>query len=307
MNINPQFAYIRLERGGKRPVDRWQGTSRAAITDVDQWIADGYNLGVRTGPLSLVFVVDVDVDKETRKASPEWRALMAEHGVPKTMMVKTPSGGIHFYFEWDRQLLVKNDQGLAICKGVDIRGGGGYVVAEGSTAYSSHTGTTGEYRRINDLPILPAPDWLLDKLRVREEQKKARQEHAVVSRASVAPKSATEGDYCDRMAREELNSLFARASQLTRLAHGERMDIFGERRGWEDGNGFFLLACRIIEITRWPKCSVTTDQAFEVWRRRVPPHYRSHVWQYALDAAESSWKYGDQQLEAEAVDSLFGF
>lgn len=307
VGINPMFSYIRLERGGKRPVDNWRGCTRPDMADVRSWIDAGHNLGIQTSRASGIFVVDVDVDRETMKASEEWRALIAEHGVPQTKMVRTASGGIHLYFRQPADFTVKNDQGLAICRGVDIRGEGGYVVAEGSTAFSSHTNTIGEYVAFNDLPITQAPEWILDKLRKREEVKAERETRAVKVQMNVAPKSAKAGDKWDQLARDELNLLASLAHQLTALAPGARMDLFGAKRGWEDGNGFYLIACRMVEISRWPYTTVTTEQVFDVWRRTVPPHYRVHTWEYALDAAEASWEYGDRQREADSADALFGF
>ena len=69
MDINPIFSYIPIERGGKRPTEAWKGKDRYPITDVQRWVAEGKNLGIRTDRGSGVFVLDVDLDPKTLRPS----------------------------------------------------------------------------------------------------------------------------------------------------------------------------------------------------------------------------------------------
>src|SRR5689334_1889535 len=46
--INPAFSYIQLHRDGKIPTRDWKGDPRVLIADVREWIAQGFNVGVRT-------------------------------------------------------------------------------------------------------------------------------------------------------------------------------------------------------------------------------------------------------------------
>lgn len=293
--INPAFSYIQLHRHGKVPTRDWKGDPRALIADVREWVAQGYNLGVRTDRTSGVWVLDVDVDVHTLLPSEAWRTLLEQNGLPPTYTVKTPSGGIHYYFRFPDGVDVRNDQGKVIAEGVDIRGIGGYVVAEGMFAeYDKHgVHFAGTYDVIDDSPIAATPDWIADRFRVREEEKQAKIER--VNSGVVMPKAENIDAEWDRFAKDELNSLFAQVDALVALPEGASMEILGEQRGWERGAGFFTLACKIIEVARWPHTEVTVDMAHRVWASRVPAKYAHHDWQNALEHAGPTWAWGEQQ------------
>ena len=100
----------------------------AAHTDVEKLkkiYMKRYNIGLATGKVSGVIVIDFDM-----KEAEAWQ-LAEDWGFPATPVVRTPRGGLHFYFKCP-------DDGFpctqsAIYKGVDTRGDGGYVVAPPST------------------------------------------------------------------------------------------------------------------------------------------------------------------------------
>lgn len=295
MIINPSFSYIQLLRSGKTPTRDWKGDPRVAPSEVREWIAQGYNAGVRTDRQSGVWVLDVDVDVHTFEPTEEWKQLLAENELPATYTVKTPSGGLHYYFRFP-EVDVRNDQGQVIAKGVDIRGIGGYVVAAGSRAsYDKHgVHFEGEYVVVDDSPISPTPDWIASRFRAREEAKAAKAER--VNTGTVMPKADSIEPEWDRFAKDELNALFAQVSALSALPDGESMEILGEQRGWERGAGFFTLACKIIEVARWPHTSITVEQAHQAWIARVPtPKYAQHDWNNALETAAPTWAWGEQQ------------
>lgn len=293
--VNPAFSYIQLHRNGKVPTRDWKGDARVMPSEAREWVAQGYNLGVRTDRQTGAWVADVDVDVHTLEPSDAWKALMAQHGVPNTKTVRTPSGGLHFYFRFPDGIDVRNDQGKVIADGVDIRGIGGYVVAEGMrAAYTKHgVEFDGVYEVVNDAPIAETPDWLLERMVAREE--KAAERAARVNGGEVAPKADTIEDEWNELARAELNTLFGLVDQLRMLPEGESLEIFGEERGWERGAGFFTLACKIIEVTRWPHTEFTTEQAHAAWLARVPGKYATHDWENALEYADSTWRYGEER------------
>lgn len=288
--IDPRFAYIRLD--GKKPVDSdWTRAPRADVDLVRSWQADGFNLGVRTGKISGVFVLDVD----TKHDGPaHLEALQAEHGIlPDTYTVRTGSGGLHFYFRLP-DFEVRNDQSGFIAPGVDIRGEGGQVVAPGSV----HPDTGQEYAIINDAKIAQAPEWLLAALRGREE---ARQERQAMPKVEPAPKAEVILPERHNMAREELNHLVALLDALVALPEGATMPIFGKDRGWEHNDGLFLLACHMVEVARWPHTSITVEDVAKVWGQRAPREFAAKKWAAALDSAGHTWPFGDEQVEmAEA-------
>lgn len=293
--INPAFSYIQLHHHGKIPTREWKGDNRVAPTEVREWVAQGFSLGVRTDRQSGVWVLDVDVDVHTLQPTDAWKALLEEHGLPPTYTVRTPSGGLHYYFRFPPEIDVRNDQGCVIAKGVDIRGIGGYVVAAGMYAAFNKHGVdfAGTYDVIDDSPIAQTPDWIAERFRVREEEKIAKAER--VNAGPAAPKADVIEPEWDRFARDELNNLFALVDTLAALPEGESVEILGEQRGWERGAGFFTLACKIIEVARWPHTEVTVEDAHRAWASRVPAKYAHHDWNNALETAGPTWAWGDQQ------------
>lgn len=293
--VNPAFSYIQLHRNGKVPTRDWKGDARVMPSEAREWVAQGYNLGVRCDRQSGVWVADVDVDVHTFEPSEGWKALIAEHGVPDTYTVRTPSGGLHYYFRLPSEVEIKNDQGKVIAEGVDIRGTGGYVVAAGCYAsYDKHgVHFEGTYDVINESPVAETPAWLIERMVQREEQ--AAERAARVNGGEVAPKAEVIEDEWNELARTELNTLFGLVDQLRALPEGESLEIFGEQRGWERGAGFFTLACKIIEVTRWPYTEFTTEQAHKAWLARVPGKYATHDWDNALEYADTTWRYGDDR------------
>lgn len=91
-------------------------------------------IGLATGLVNDVVVIDVDIDVECGKNGEKSLAgLVAQYGpLPHTAQVRTPRGGRHIYFrhpgEGIRVPCSTSDIGLDI----DLRGDGGYCIAPGS-------------------------------------------------------------------------------------------------------------------------------------------------------------------------------
>jgi hypothetical protein len=101
------------------------------------------SIGVPAGRESGFFVLDVDSLAALEK-------LEKEHGkLPVTLMVRTPSGGLHIYLEYVEG--ITNSPG-DLPKGLDVRGQGGYVLVPPSPGYEIESRA----------PIAEAPEWLLD-------------------------------------------------------------------------------------------------------------------------------------------------
>ncbi len=123
---------------------RWSGGNRGA------------GVGVITGKASNLLVLDID-NKNGVSGGESLKELEAEYGLlPDTFTVRTPTGGFHYYFNY-------NDCGLTVdagvLEGIDYRGEGGYVVSAGSVTKD------GIYTVVNDSPVADAPAWLIDVLR----------------------------------------------------------------------------------------------------------------------------------------------
>jgi putative DNA primase/helicase len=123
----------------------------------DRW--PDANIGIATGRVSDIFVLDVDGN--AGKAS--LKELKAKHGsIPKTVTVKTGRGR-HFYFRRDGAR-VGNFVGR-LGKGIDVRGDGGYIVAAGSVHISGTDYRFVDGRAVDEVRVARAPRWLLDRVR----------------------------------------------------------------------------------------------------------------------------------------------
>ena len=125
---------LRMPRAGLRcsracraercqPPDMAAATPQRSSADTAWWRENpNYNVAVATGPVSKVFVLDVDgLDAEA-----SLRKLEEQHGaLPETVESITPRGR-HIFFRCENGV-VRNSAG-AIAPGLDIRGDGGYVV-----------------------------------------------------------------------------------------------------------------------------------------------------------------------------------
>ncbi len=81
-------------------------------------------IGMPTGKVSGVFVVDVDRLEALGELPKE---------LPETLTFRTPSGGLHFYFNHVEGLTNKTG---TLPDGIDIRGDGGYVIVPPSDGYT---------------------------------------------------------------------------------------------------------------------------------------------------------------------------
>ncbi len=141
---------------GKRPLIAWEPyRHRSALpAEVARWWArwPDANLGIVTGSVSGLLVLDLDPDKGGRASL---AALEAEFGrLPATLEVATGGGGRHYYF--------RHPGGRVACAvglrpGLDLRGDGGYVVAPPSIHPSGRAYLTVSPPSVEPAP---APAWL---------------------------------------------------------------------------------------------------------------------------------------------------
>lgn len=166
-----------LVANSKTPALDWMPyqSARPSPNLVATWRAQPGNTGIATGMVSGVVVLDCDnmlarVEAETR-------------GIPDTFTVTTPRG-THFYFAhpgWPctnragRRWTSLSDDPATQVVGWDLRGDGGYVVGPGShyvpTPFEASKGKVeGDYAIERDVPVAPAPEWLLQLMAPREHK-----------------------------------------------------------------------------------------------------------------------------------------
>lgn len=218
------------ENVGKHPVHTgWTGGPAMSGADAyATWEEDGpdWNIGIRTGDPSGFFVLDID----PKSGGPGQLAeLEAVHGrLPDTRVVSTGSGGRHYYFLMPDFPVRNNARKLAA--GIDVRGTGGMVVAPPSVS------GIGPYALLDELPIAPAPAWLLDLLVIPA---------GIETSLSVTAEDLPEYADLDR----------ADQDRLTRYAEAV---IRNEAAAYAQappgrGNGqLFESACNVLEIVQSP-------------------------------------------------------
>lgn len=148
------FHIFPLTPGDKRPLLGTRGFHEASTApkQITQWLefTPKANWGLRTGGGLVVLDVDVASDKPGARSLEE---LTAEHGVlPYTLTVRTPTGGLHYYFTSEESLPRRID----FRPGLDFLGEGGYAVAPGSVR------PQGRYEIVVDTEPAPLPEWLAE-------------------------------------------------------------------------------------------------------------------------------------------------
>lgn len=83
------------------------------------------NLGIVTGEISGLTVIDVDI-ADGKGGAESWHEATKNHGEPNTLMAQTGSGGMHVLFKYNSSLKTTSN---VLGKGVDVRNNGGYIVA----------------------------------------------------------------------------------------------------------------------------------------------------------------------------------
>ena len=148
-----------LTAGSKVPLKGTNGQDDATDNPATlaRW-AEQYptaNAGIHCAPSGL-YVVDVDCGG-TKVGGASWDALVLEHGHVETFTVRTPSGGLHFYYAMPPGDALTNTANK-LGQHIDTRGNG-YVVAPGSIV----NGTA--YEVVTDAPIAELPEWIVEAVR----------------------------------------------------------------------------------------------------------------------------------------------
>lgn len=120
--------------GEKRPaIDRWPTRATTDSGTVADWWGGQSatcNIGIATGKGLLV----VDADCKANRPGLASLEMLDMLGLPASMRVRTPSGGVHVYLRVPTDIHITiGAECLAQYPGIDIRCEGGYVVGPGST------------------------------------------------------------------------------------------------------------------------------------------------------------------------------
>lgn len=151
---------VRCAAPGKHPRIRWEPLSErlADRDEVQRWWRrwPAANLGIITGTLSGLVVVDVDPRNGGDTAFAELRSFYGE--LPHTVVAITGGGGRHFYFRHPREFTRCGP----ISAGLDLKGDRGIVVCPPSRHASgrSYIWVPGCYP--GEVPLAEMPRWLFE-------------------------------------------------------------------------------------------------------------------------------------------------
>jgi len=158
----------------KKPTIAWKKyqTEFATAEELKSWNNSKHSIGIATGKLSGVFVVDIDVGERLEKDGTKtikvgdntFADLENKYGkVPKTVEARSINGGRHLYFKYPehhniRNLSSKDGFGNSL-PDIDIRGEGGYIVVPPSQINGkSYEWVFSPY----EYEIKEAPHWILN-------------------------------------------------------------------------------------------------------------------------------------------------
>ena len=159
-----------LPVNGKIPlVKNWPHLASTDDATLKEWWTrfPDANIGIATGPLSDLFVLDVDPGKGGEDSL---RSLETTFGpLPDTIEVLTGGGGRHYYFRHPRIPIGNSASQLG--SGLDIKTEGGQVVAPPSV----HPNTNRAYEweaahHPDDVSLAEVPTWLLQQLTAQPGQ-----------------------------------------------------------------------------------------------------------------------------------------
>ena len=158
---------LRLKKNGKAPLvaGAFDGESEELI---QKWVQEGGNVGTLTGSKSGIAVIDIDNHNGVDGLG-NLKEFLDTYDItlPKTKVVKTPSGGYHYHFKLDEKYnetqFIQNHPQL---EGVDFQTHGRYVVAPPSQIDGKY------YEVVRDVELAELPDKWLEMFTDKTIQKK---------------------------------------------------------------------------------------------------------------------------------------
>jgi hypothetical protein len=117
------FALIPLLQNSKVPMERgWTETIHKDKVQHIKWLNNNLNIGIRTGEVSGIMVIDFDNKGEL---SEEKKKIKEELDACNTLIQNTANGGYHYVFKYEKELTQTTNIGGYH---IDIRNDGGQIV-----------------------------------------------------------------------------------------------------------------------------------------------------------------------------------
>ena len=296
------FSLFPLLPETKTPALAWDafktGARRATADEIATWTARSYNLAVATGQPSGCFVLDCD-------SMIAW-AEACDRGVPDTFTVKTPRGW-HFYFAHPGGH-VGNRAKLGDVSGWDIRGDGGYVAGPGSHYTPSEDDAAkgqvaGSYVIESDLPLAPAPAWLLELLK-RQAPQTPVVPHSECEHTTTWGRRALEGVLADfgkaRQGENLSHAIYVASARIGELVGGGEIQF---QEGWESLEEML----RVHGVEHEDKANDTMKRAWEKgWSNPKSAPERTFVTADAAFGARAPIPDGEQPVDVPEPPVSFG-
>jgi hypothetical protein len=220
-------------RADKKPFVRdWENAASSDINKVRAWWSTYPDalIGLPCKPNGIC-VLDLDHHDGAANGYESFAELKKQGTFPKGMIVvRTPSGGAHFYFSMPFGGLKTTASTLA--PGIDTRGSGGYVIGVGSVLPNGacwelrHPASYNELvvtRALKRLP--PFPTWLIPKLEVRSARQFG---HAANSNwrlaDNVIPLEASRAEEAEQVEPTALAALEEHCQMVRSAVEGTRND-----------------------------------------------------------------------------------
>ena len=177
------FRVVPIGRGQKYPwISQWQDKATSDPATIRKWWESRPDSGVGLATGDDWWVLDIDNWED-------WDSLGLD--LPETHTVNTGGGGAHLYLRMPDDLEIRNNQSGKIAPGVDIRGGGGQVLAP-PTVHPT-TGVRYTQDRLSGLKLADCPHEILELVRNAEIENQAEAELPPSSRPTPAPAGPTSG------------------------------------------------------------------------------------------------------------------
>ena len=153
------WSVVPVRPAEKLPAVAWTRFQRERTTaaQLHDWFAvGGYGIGVITGAVSGMFVLDFDGEAGQEL----FNKLERQHGtLPTTPNALTPGGGIHVIFQHPGSHIPTRKN---VLPGLDIRGDGGFIVAHPSMHRLGRRYEWDADAHPEDITVAAAPSWVLD-------------------------------------------------------------------------------------------------------------------------------------------------
>lgn len=163
--MNSNLKTFKLIENSKLPAEKWSEGKNIIFNELpklkptqSKGIVKGYNLGVYTGKMNEITVIDIDIYKMN-----ENNKFIKDYGLDyilkqNTFTVKTPKGGYHLYFQYDVEIKTTANKEIQI----DVRNDEAYVVSPKSIINGKKYEIIKnvEYKKIDD----DFKEWILTNL-----------------------------------------------------------------------------------------------------------------------------------------------